>query len=191
MSIYLLLLKPEDDNMYTYLNMTRVCNGAVSDYLIGNIMADEYLTSDNIVTLAGRFAQFLTNYRLASPLFPREELLSLTELGDYWKQILLEAEALYNAGDPRFDDALDELVVTLQVDMEEEHRIPYHKHRYYDTLLCFKAEYDAAIWICVTSDELPPNLYRWEYDYLEKRSNELQNAATSGCYGRWTTKPIL
>jgi hypothetical protein len=186
MSIQLLLLRPNGDE-HARLNMTQLWNSALAACLITGTVSTGELTPPGVSVLAERFAQFLANYRLNQPAFPRDALLQFSELGPYWSRLVLETEALYYANDPGFDAALEELMATVQVDMEEEHRIPYNKHRHYDTLLCFKAEYDSACWMCHAADivGVPPYLQIWEYDYLAFRLGELQKAVAAGCGGQW------
>lgn len=186
MSIQLLLLRPNGEEQ-ARLDMTQLWGGAIANRLITDTMGIVSLTPAAIHGLAERFAQFLANYRVNRPTFPREALLQFSELGTYWIQLVMETEALYYSGAPDFEAALEELVATIQVDMEEEHRIPYNKHRHYDTLLCFKAEYDAATWVCAASEivGVPAYLQKWEYDYLTVRLEELQAAVAAGCSGQW------
>jgi hypothetical protein len=66
--------------------------------------------------------------------------------------------------------------------MEEEPMIPYSKHRHYDTLLCFKAEYDAAMWRRGPADLV---FQICDYDYLTHRRAVLEAACAAGCSGMW------
>lgn len=186
MSIHLLLLKHTGEE-HTRLDMTQLWSSTLAPRLITDTVGVGELSPSGVSSLTERFAQFLANYRLYRPAFPREEMLQFSELGPYWTQLVLETEALYYADDPSFDAALEEVMATIQVDMEEEHRIPYNKHRHYDTLLCFKAEYDTAAWTCAASEivGVPQYLQNWEYDYLAFRLDELKKAVAVGCGGQW------
>lgn len=187
MSIQLLLLRLNGEEQ-ARLDMTQLWGGAIANRLITDTVGVGSLTPASVAGLAERFAQFLANYRVNRPTFPRDALFQFSELGPYWTQLVMETEQLYYAGSPEFDAALEELVAIVQVDMEEEHRIPYNKHRYYDTLLCFKAEYEAAMWMCASSEivGVPAYLQRWEYDYLAVRLEVLQAAVAVGCSGQWS-----
>jgi hypothetical protein len=186
MSIELLLLKPSGDEQ-TRLDMTQLYKSSFAARLLNDMMATGTLTPNSLAILAERFTRFLSNYRADLPIFPRAALLQFTELGPYWAQLVTDAEALYVAEEPEFDAALEEIIATVQIDMEEDHRIPYDKHRYYDTLLGFKSEYDSTVWRCEAADILvvPPFLHPWEYIHLAARRDELQKAVAAGCWAQW------
>lgn len=186
MSVQLLLLLPNGDE-HARLNMTQLWNSTLASRLINDTVSNTILTPAIISILADRFTQFLANYNLNRPTFPRDALLQFSELGPHWTRMVLDTETLYYADDPGFDAAIEELIATVQVDMEEDHWIPYSKHRYFDTLLCFKAEYDTALWVCAAAEVVgvPQYLQNWEYDYLAFRLDELKKAVAAGCGGQW------
>jgi hypothetical protein len=186
MSLQLLLLNPNGDE-HARLDMTQLCSSSLSARLISDVMSVGTMSAETVAGLGARFTQFLSQYRLDRPAFPRDALFQFTELGPYWAQLVIEAEVLYASGSPEFDAALEELVATVQADMEGEHWIPFNKHRYFDSLLCFKAEADRIMWRCAASEivGVPAELAPWEYAYLAERCNAIQNAAAVSCWGRW------
>jgi hypothetical protein len=190
MSLQLLLLNSAGE-AYTQMDMTQLCNGVLCDRLIRDMMITGNMSAEMVTELAARFQQFLTNYQLDHPPFPREALFQFTELGSYWFQLIGEAELLYQNNSPEFEAALEELVATIQNDMEHEHQIPYNKHRYFDSLLCFKAEADRIMWRCAANEivGVPAVLHLWEYEYLAARCDALQKAAAASCWGSWVTLP--
>ena len=147
------------------------------------LRSSKELTLAEITDMADCYARFLDGYRINLPPFPHEALLEFTELGPYWVQLVLEAKELYIAGDIGFDAALEEIMATVQIDIEEDHWIPYSKHRHYDTLLCFKAEYDGTVWQRASEDHV---LQRWDYDYIAHLRDELQQAVAAGCSAVWS-----
>ena len=186
MSIELLLLKPNGDE-YGRLDMTQMRGSVFETRLLDNTMGTDTLTPLSLTIIAEQFTRFLSNYRVDYPIFPRAALLQFSELGPYWTQLVTETEEFYMAQAPEFEAAMEEIIATVQIDMEEDHRIPYYKHRYYDNLLGFKADYDSAVWRCEAADILvvPAFLHAWEFYYLASRRDELQNAVAIGCSGHW------
>jgi hypothetical protein len=182
MSLDLILLKPSGE--HERLSMTQLCGSVLEETLLTPWLRPSgiELTSADIASMATDFARFLDGYRLDHPAFPRKALLQFTELGPYWVLLVIEVEKLYESDDVGFDIALDELMATIQVDMEEDHLIPYEKHRHYDTLLCFKAEYNAAAWRRGPTDIV---LQLWDYEYIMYRRIVLESASEADCLGMW------
>jgi hypothetical protein len=164
--------------------MTQLCGSVLEPTLVAPWLRSSCaeLTPADISAMTANYVRLLDGYRLDHPAFPREALLQFTELGPYWTRLVMEAEELYEAGAEGFDAALDEIMATIQVDMEEDHLIPYSKHRHYDTLMCFKAEYDGAVWRRDPADLV---FQMCDYDYLAHRRAALEAACAAGCSGLW------
>jgi len=137
------------------------------------------LTPAELSEYVACFAESLGRYHVRRPVFPLDTLLQLTELGSYWLDLAHDAARLYAAEDyEEFDKTFDELITAVQIDMEEDHRLPYNKHRHYDTLLSFKAEYDGRLYSDGTAHMgISPSYYA----YLAACLDVLQKAVTEGC----------
>ena len=174
MAIELILTLP-NGQLFHVLNIDELC---CYQYL-----SRTYLTPAGLAEYTACVAELLKRYSIVRPVFPLGTLLQLTELGTYWLDLVHDAARLYDANQyDEFEATFDEVITAVQIDMEEDHRIPYNKHRHYDTLLSFKADYDGRIYChgsAATSSSISPRYY----NYLAACLDTLQKAVISGCSG--------
>jgi hypothetical protein len=139
------------------------------------------LTPAELAAYTTCFAETMARYQIRRPVFPLPTLLQLTELGSYWLDLAHDAARLYDAEEyEEFEATYDELITAVQIDMEEDHRLPYSKHRHYDTLLGFKADYEGRVY-CQGSGAL--GISPTYYAYLRACLDTLQKAVAAGCAG--------
>jgi hypothetical protein len=150
------------------------------DELLTQSLSRTTITSAELTGYTTVFAETLSRYHLNRPTFPLTTLLQLTELGTYWLDLVCDAARLYDANQyDEFDAAFEEIITTIQIDMEEDHRIPYDKHRHYDTLLAFKTDYDGCLY-CYDSSSLS------YYTYMTSCLSMLQKAVAARCTAQIT-----
>jgi hypothetical protein len=142
-----------------------------------------HLTPAELAAYTTLLTESLAHYHVERPTFPLATLLQLTELGTYWLDLVHDAARLYAANQyDEFEATFDEVITAVQIDMEEDHRIPYNKHRHYDTLLSFKADYDGRIYChgSAATSSISPSYY----NYLAASLDTLQKAVAAGCAAR-------
>ena len=170
-----LVLTTPRGELYSVVNIDELC---CNQHLYNRTN----LTPAQLADYTTCFAESLGRYHIRRPVFPLDTLLQLTELGSYWLDLAHEAARLYATEDyEEFDKTFDELITAVQIDMEEDHRLPYNKHRHYDTLLSFKADYNGRVY-CHGSAQL--GLSPTYYAYLAACLDILQKAVAEGCAAR-------
>lgn len=170
-----LILSYPDGQLHSVINIDELC---CNQHLFGKT----YLTPAELAAYTACFAESLGRYIVRRPVFPLDTLLQLTELGTYWLDLVHDAAQLYVAENyDEFEATFEEIITTVQIDMEEDHRIPYNKHRHYDTLLSFKVDYDGRVY-CHGSAAggISPSYY----SYLAACLDILQKAVAVGCGGQ-------